>query len=148
MEVKSEMASEFSQQFNGTFFGTLEWVDLDALWLRVLAAPEGWYASLAGQPPPVAPLDAEALRRFVGELDALLRREHQEKFCGFVFADDRTQPGFIKIYDPNNLGCSCGTQAGANVPRWVLSRLRPDPIVVDQPLPNGRKRWWQTVFGG
>jgi hypothetical protein len=147
MKANTETASEFSRKFSGYFSGTLEWVDLDALWLRVLAAPEGWYASLAGEPPPVVPLEAEALRRLVGELDALLRREHEERFCGIVFTDDRDHPGFIKIYDPNNLGCSCGTQAGANVPRWVLSRLRPDPIVVEVPLPNGRKRWWQAVFG-
>ncbi len=147
MEASSGTASEFSRKFNGYFSGTLEWVDLDALWLRVLTTPEGWYASLAGEPPPVAPLEAVALKRFVGELDALLRREHEASFCGIVFADDRDQPGFIKIYDPNNLCCSCGTQAGANVPRWALSRLRPEPIVVDAPLPNGRKRWWQAVFG-
>ena len=147
MDASSKTASEFSLKFNGYFFGTLEWADLDALWARLLAAPEGWYASLSGEPPPEAPLEVEALRRFVTELDALLRREHVEKFCGIVFADNREQPGFIKIYDPNNLGCSCGTQVGANVPRWVLSRLRPDSIVVDQPLPNGRKRWWQGIFG-
>jgi hypothetical protein len=39
----------------------------------------------------------------------LLRAEHHESYCGIVYADDLENPRLIKIYDPNNLGSSCGS---------------------------------------
>jgi len=53
----------------------------------------------------------------------------------------------IKIYDPGNLGSSCGMHGGAHPPRWVLSRLRPEPVQDDAPLPAGRQRWWRRILG-
>jgi len=64
-----------------------------------------------------------------------------------VYADNLEVPGFIKIYDPNNLGSSCGMHGGAYPRRWLLTRLRPEHIADDAPLPAGRKRWRQTLFG-
>jgi len=136
----------FSQLLSGRFFGVIRWQDLDGLWLRVQAEPEGWYASLAGEAAPEAPMSTDALKSFVTEVDTLLRRKHEEDYCGIVYADDLEQPTFIKIYDPNHLGSSCGTHSGAYPPRWVLSRLRPERIVDDASLPNGRKRWWQALL--
>jgi len=141
------MESEFAQGLSGRFFGILRWQDLDTLWQRVQAEPEGWYASLTGTPAPEVPLSADALQRLLAEVDALLRREHDEDYCGIVYADDLERPTLIKIFDPNNLGSSCGTRSGAYPPRWVLSRLRPERIADDAPLPNARKRWWQALFG-
>lgn len=143
----TDSASDFSRQLSGRFFGVIRWQDLDALWLKVQVEPEGWYASLTGEALPEMPLAAAALQHFVAEVDALLRREHKEDYCGIVYADDLETPGFIKIYDPHNLGCSCGMHGGAYSPRWLLSRLRPELIVDAAPLPNARRRWWQALFG-
>jgi hypothetical protein len=145
--VTTMTASAFSRQLNGRFVGIIGWQDLDALWSRVLAYPEGWYASLTGETAPETPLDASALQRFVAEVDALLRREHGEDYCGIVYADDLERPTFVKLYDPNNLGSSCGTRSGAHPPRWLLTRLRPEAIADAAPLPNARKRWWDALFG-
>ncbi len=143
----TEAASAFAQQLNGNFLGMLQWQQLDDLWLRVRAEPRGWYASLVGEAAPEAPLEADALNRFVDEVDALLRREHKQDFCGIVFADNREQPAFIKIYDPHNLGSFCSCSSAPVPPRWVLSRIQPERIEDDGPLPGSRRSWWQRLFG-
>lgn len=141
------MDNGFAARMSGAFQGILHWPQLDALWSRVRAEPEGWYASLVGEPPPDAPLPPEALMKLVAEVDALLRREHEYDYCGIVYADDTVNPGFIKIYDPHNLGSSCGCSGAKIPPRWVLSRMKPEAIQDDAPLPNARRRWWQALFG-
>lgn len=140
------METDFATRMNGEFHGILRWQDLEALWHRVCTEPDGWYASLTGDSAPEAPLAADALKHFVSEVDALLRREHDYDYCGIVYADNPFQPGFIKIYDPHNLGSSCGCSGTKMPPRWVLSRIKPTLIEDDAPLPNSRKRWWQRLF--
>ena len=142
-----ETPGTFSQQLNGHLYGVLHWAQLDDLWIRVKASPEGWYASLAGEAVPTSVLSADALRNFVDEVDALLRREHQQDFCGIVYVDQREQPSFIKIFDPHNLGSSCSRNATPIPPRWVLSRCQPERIEDDAPLPSSRRHWWQRVLG-
>ncbi|MCG8047412.1 MAG: hypothetical protein N0E48_17590 [Candidatus Thiodiazotropha endolucinida] len=49
------------------------------------------------------------------------------------------------IYDPNNLGVSCGYSDNPPLPGWVLSKLPP----IDLPgtmVPKNRKRWWQALW--
>ncbi len=146
MNTQDTPEGAFAKKFKGRLYGVMQWHDLDALWQGVYVAPEGWYASLSGTEPAQQTLAADALKEFVGEVDALLRREHEEKYCGIVYADDLKQPSFIKIYDPHNLGSSCGVHAGAHPPRWVLSKQLPEAIVDSAPLPGSRKRWWQAIF--
>ena len=141
------MTETFTAHLNGYFKGILQWQELDALWAAVCAQPDGWYASLTGEATPDAPLSADALGRFIDELDVLLRREHDYDYCGIVYADDTVDPSLIKIYDPNNLGSSCGCGGARIPPRWVLSRMAPTAIEDEAPLPAGRKRWWQQLFG-
>jgi hypothetical protein len=140
------MNSDFSARMNGRFHGMLHWHQLDALWRQVRIAPEGWYVSLIGEVPTLEPVTPEALDNFVSEVDALLHREHEYEYCGIVYADDPENPSFIKIYDPHNLGSSCGSGGVRIQPRWVLSRMQPALIADEAPLPNSRKRWWQRLF--
>lgn len=141
------MPETFATRFNGNFKGILRWPQLDALWERVRSAPEGWYATLTGEAPPTEPLDRESLLKLITELDELLRREHDYDYCGIVYADNPEKPEFIKIYDPHNLGSSCGSSGTRIPPRWVLSRIQPEEIKDDAPLPGSRRRWWQRIFG-
>jgi hypothetical protein len=78
----------------------------------------------------------------------LLRREHDEKYCGIVYADDLQSPSFIKIYDPNNLGVSCGYSDNPPLPGWVLSKIQPVDLQSTQVVPKNRQRWWRALFGG
>lgn len=143
------MSGEFTARLDGRFHGVLAWRQLDDLWDRLRATPEGWYVSMSGTTSegPVQPASADEFGRFIDEVDALLRKEHREDYCGIVYVDDPGQPGFVKIYDPNNLGSSCGTQPGRVQPRWVLSRIPPDPVEERAPLPGNRLRWWSNLFG-
>lgn len=141
-------ASEFARRMNGYLHGMLRWPELDALWARVRADPQGWYAYQVGEALPSAPLDADALICFVDELDALLRREHQADYCGVAYADDPERPTLIKVYDPHHMGSFCGGGGPPIPPRWLLSRHRPEPIEDLAPVPMARRSWWRRVFGG
>ncbi|CAG0939103.1 hypothetical protein GALLN_00473 [Gallionellaceae bacterium] len=141
------MSQEFLKRMDGSFRGMLQWTDLDALWATVRANPEGWYVSLVGVEPVQQAMTSAALDTFITEVDSLLRREHDYSYCGIVYADQPEHPSFIKIYDPHNLGNSCGSSGVRIPPRWVLSRVPPALIVDEAPLPNSRRRWWQKLFG-
>jgi hypothetical protein len=138
---------DYMQAFRGSFTSTLRWHQLDALWqvLRDNAAG-GWYIYAIGETPPSRPSDRQQVLTFIDEVDKVLRAEHDEDYCGIVYADDLQQPAFVKIYDPNNLGVSCGYSDNPPLPGWVMSKIPP----VDLPatlVPKSRKRWWQGLFG-
>jgi hypothetical protein len=140
----------FIAAYRGSFRSALHWEHLDALWEAVLEQTDGpWYVYAVGEPPPEEPVEAPDLERFVSEVDTLLRREHDEDYCGIVYADDMQAPSFVKIYDPNNLGSSCGPGFGVPIhPGWILSRVPPVDLDAATPPPGNRRRWWQRVFGG
>ncbi len=137
----------FSDAFRGRFSGLLSWEQLDAFWSVVRnCAGGGWYLYAVGEAVPVAPASAEQVARFIGEIDALLRREHQEDYCGIVYADNVLEPTFIKIFDPNNLGVQCGFSDNPPLPGWVMSRLPPSDLKAQRPSPGNRRRWWQQLW--
>lgn len=137
----------FIAAFRGSFTSALRWPQLDQLWERVRGAPAGWYVYAIGEPPPERPTAPDSLRRFVEEIDDLIRREHDADYCGIVYSDVPEAPSMIKIYDPNNLGVSCGYSDNPPLPGWVLSRQKPvDLHAMRQPA--GRRRWWHRLFPG
>ncbi|RMG30976.1 MAG: hypothetical protein D6721_02515 [Gammaproteobacteria bacterium] len=137
----------FLEAFRGSFSGVLRWPQLDALWDRIRARPEGWYIYAVGEAPPTAPADPDKLEAFIREVDALLRREHEEDYCGIVYTDSFETPAFVKIFDPNNLGVSCGFSDNPPLPGWILSRIPPVDLPNSPIVPGNRKRWWQRIFG-
>jgi hypothetical protein len=52
----------------------------------------------------------------------------------------------VKIFDPHNLGVSCGFSDNPPLPGWILSKLAPIDLKVST-LPGNRRRWWQRLFG-
>ena len=139
----------FLSAFRGSFKATLRWPQLEHLWevLRRDAAGD-WYVYAIGEAPPGAPADAEQVSRFIEEVDKLIREEHDESFCGIVYADDLDKPSFVKIYDPNNLGMVCGYSENPPLPGWVMSKLRPVDLEAAMPPPHNRRHWWQRLFAG
>ncbi len=138
---------QFMQAFRGSFTSALRWHHLDALWARLKTrAGDGWYIYAIGEVPPDRPADAEQVQAFINKIDRLLREEHEEDYCGIVYADDLEQPAFVKIYDPNNLGVSCGYSDNPPLPGWLLTRIRPYDLKSAQVMPKIRKSWWQRVF--
>ncbi len=149
MSAEPGARSAFLRAFRGGFTGILRWPQLDALWARLRdRADAGWYVYSVGDPPPTEPASAEALERFLTEVDALLRREHEEDYCGIVYVDDPREPTFVKIFDPHNLGVSCGYSDSPPLPGWILSRIPPVDLPEALPKPAGRRRWWRRLFPG
>ena len=109
--------------------------------------PQGWYIYAVGEPLPNSPAAADDLLRFIDRIDAVLRTEHDEDYCGIVYADDLAAPRMVKIYDPANLGVSCGYSDNPPLPGWVLSRLAPVDLEAAR-QPARRRRWWQRLFRG
>jgi len=100
---------DFMAAFRGSFIAALRWPQLDALWSELQQnGANDWFIYAIGEPPPESPATAQDLQRFLSEMAVFLRREHAEDYCGIVYADRLERPAMIKIYDPHNLGVSCG----------------------------------------
>jgi len=137
----------FLTAFRGSFTAALRWHQLDALWARLRErADAGWFLYAVGESPPTEPADAARVEVFIAELDALLRAEHQEDYCGIVYADDPQAPTLVKIYDPHHLGVSCGSSANPPLPGWVMSLLPPVDLPAARAPANNRRRWWRRLF--
>lgn len=134
----------FERALQGPLTSLMGWDDLAAFWQR-LPADGGWYLYAVGEPAPSEPTGAAGVHEFIARVDALLRREHEEDYCGIVYADDLDRPTLIKIYDPNNLGVVCGSGSAPVLPGWVMSRLPPHDLKASTTA--SRRRWWQAFLG-
>jgi len=140
--------NDFMSAFQGSFTSALRWHHLDALWELIGGkADNGWFIYAIGEPPPEESASTQDLRLFLDEMAVFLRHEHEEDYCGIVYADNLQNPSLIKIYDPHNLGVSCGFSDNPPLPGWVLSRLQPCDLPSTRVLPNNRRRWWRKLFG-
>jgi hypothetical protein len=137
----------FVSAFRGNFTSTMRWHDLDDFW-NVLKAQtdDQWFIYAVGEEPPENPAAKQDLLNFIEKIDQLLRKEHEEDYCGIVYIDNKASPEFIKIFDPNNLGVTCGFSDNPPLPGWILSRIQ--PVELEQALnpPKNRQRWWQQLF--
>ena len=143
----SDEQVDFRAAFKGTFTGILRWEQLDALWQRLRDDAAGaWYLYAVGETPPSKTLSESEVLRFIDEIDELLRKEHEEDYCGIVYVDDKCSPSFVKIFDPHNLGVSCGYSDNPPLPGWILSKLMPVDLQAPMPQPGNRRRWWKRLF--
>ncbi len=138
------MSTEFERLYAGRLYGLVSWKQLEAFWER-LDPEAGWYLYAVGEAPPASPAAGDDPRRFVSQVHDLLRAEHREDYCGIVFADDLERPSMVKIYDPNNLGVSCGFSKNPPLPGWIMSRVPPLDLKPHGPAPGNRRRWWQGL---
>ena len=150
MTTGNSPTTEFQRLYTGRLWSVMAWDQLTALWQRIDPAA-GWYLLAVGvslaPTSGMATANAEDVSAFIERIDALLRAEHHESYCGIVYADDLENPRLIKIYDPNNLGSSCGSSKNPPLPGWIMSRLPPDEIIAIRAAPENRKRWWQGLLG-
>ena len=141
----ADAAAAFIATFRGSFTSMLRWPQLDQLWQLLREQNKSWFIYALGETPPQTVATTAQLHRFIDEIDKLIRREHEEEYCGIVYADNRDDPSFIKIYDPNNLGVSCGFSDNPPLPGWILSLEQPTDLS-QLPQPGNRRRWWQKLF--
>lgn len=141
--------SAYQRACNGLLKGILRWPELDTVWERLRHRNDGgWYVYTIGRPPPNAPASCDEFGRFLVEVGQRLRDEHREDYCGIVYVDDPEEPGFLKIYDPGNLGMVCGSSGAPPLPGWTLSRVAPDDLDALALRSSKRRHWWQRIFGG
>ena len=146
--MTEQAVDSYRAAFKGRFENVLRWEQLDALWAVLQQdAAGGWYIYAVGEEPPQRPADEALVRSFIGEIDQLLRKEHAEDYCGVVFADSMDSPLFVKIFDPHNLGVSCGFSDNPPLPGWILSKLPPVDLEAPVNLPANRRRWWNRLLG-
>ncbi|MFN4263936.1 MAG: hypothetical protein ACK4IT_10095 [Thioalkalivibrionaceae bacterium] len=139
----------FMDSYDGRLRGALQWADFDRLWQRLAErADDGWYVYAVGEPVPVAPVARADWLRALDAVAALLRKDHDESYCGIVFADSLDAPTFVKVFDPNNLGASCGSSGVRVLPGWVFSRVPPVHLQPPVALTASRRRWWRALLGG
>ena len=137
----------YVKAFRGNFTSTMRWHDLDAFWEVLKSqADDQWYIYAVGEVPPEETASKQHLLNFIDKIDELLHKEHEEDYCGIVYVDSKEQPEFIKIFDPNNLGVTCGFSENPPLPGWILSRI--PPVELEEALnpPKNRQRWWQALF--
>ncbi len=141
------MDQDYMTAFRGRFTSAMRWPQLDALWDALRRLNDGeWFVYAVGEKPPVEPVSTEQLDLFITRIDELLHQEHDHDYCGIVYADNLAEPTFIKIYDPNNLGVSCGFSDNPPLPGWILSRLQPIDLPEAIQPPKNRRSWWQKLF--
>lgn len=136
---------DFEGTLNGLLYSLLSWQQLSDFWPRIDIS-KGWYLYAIGEPLPSAPVDSTHVAAFIKKIDELLRRDHDEEYCGIVYADDLIHPNLIKIYDPHHLGSSCGSSKNPPLPGWVMSTMPPSELQPKGIVPANRKRWWQTFL--
>ena len=135
--------------YRGAFTSLLKWPDLDAFWEVLSAqADKGWYIYTTAEAPPSKAASPAELRAFIQEMDRHLHREHDEDYCGIVYTDNKTDPAYIKIYDPRNLGVVCGIGREPIFPGWIISLLPPRSLDHLPPLTDAAKPWWRRILPG
>ena len=140
--------SAYLRACNGRLKGILRWPELDAVWARLRQSDRaGWYVYTVGQPAPTTPASAEEFERFLAEIRQRLLNEHREDYCGIVYVDDFEAPGFVKIYDPGNLGMVCGSSDVPPHPGWTVSRAAPVDLNKASRPPRDDRRWWRRLPG-
>jgi len=137
----------YVEAFRGRFTSVLRWEQLNGFWNALRnQIDDQWYIYAVGEEPPAEVCSNEQMTRFINEIDTLLRKEHDEDYCAIVYADDLQAPQFVKIFDPNNLGVSCGFSENPPLPGWVLSKMKPINLEIALQPANNRRRWWQKIF--
>lgn len=147
MSQDQQYIEPYVEAFKGRFNSVMRWEQLNGFWDALRQQiDEQWYIYAIGEDAPVAPCTSEKVMTFIGEIDTLLRKEHDEDYCAIVYADDLENPRFVKIFDPNNLGVSCGFSENPPLPGWVLSKMQPVNLEDAFKPANNRRRWWQKIF--
>ncbi len=148
MTQNEEYSDPYVKRFKqGRFESLMRWEQLDSFWKNLRPQiDDSWYVYAIGEDAPNAPSSKETVLNFITEIDQLLHKEHEERYCGIVYADNHQNPDFIKIFDPNNLGVSCGFSDNPPLPGWVMSKMKPVNLQDALQPANNRRRWWQKIF--
>lgn len=128
----------FWSKFNGRFSGLLNWQDVDQLWEVLSASRDDWYVFDMDGDLPNQCANATEFANFLSVTLAFLRKRLRGNHVGFVYTDNRVHPQFVKIFDPQKMGVSCGVSSARVFPRWTLSMIAPDlPLPIEKEPTTG-----------
>lgn len=116
----------FWHRYNGRFSGLPTWPGFDAFWRRFEASGGDWYVFDPARDAPGAP--HPDIASALAEARACVEQARSRGFCGAVFADDLEAPDFVKVFDPDQMGGVCGGSRERVLPKWIFSRIAPDPL--------------------
>ena len=132
------MPRDFWTSFNGWFSGVLDWSDVETLFSSLRKNSKGWYlaemqssdesnpASVPDMPESV--LDEDDFLKFLVEAESVINKRRSRPYCGAIYVDNKDDPAFIKIFDPTKMGSSCSCSTEPVLPRWTISRIKPEPL--------------------
>jgi len=122
---------DYFQKFKGRFIGIMQLDDCDALLQKLIDIPDDWFIYDTLQPMPSERLHADDFINQVKLIKSIIDDEHDERYCGIVYADDIKNPTFIKIFHPKNLGKTCGSSENPPMPQWLISKEQPMDVVTE-----------------
>lgn len=144
--MSTSVEQNYVAAYRGNSTSLLRWHHLDEFWETLKQQADGWFIYAVGEEPPHVTASKDHLLKFIDEIDALLHKDHDEDYCGIVYTDNKETPRFIKIFDPHNLGVSCGFSENPPLPGWILSKLQPVELEAALRPPNNRRHWWNKIF--
>ena len=121
--------SSYIDKFQGRFIGIMQWDDCFSLLDNLTNNPNDWYLYDTLTQAPTTTISADVFIETINKIKTILTDEHQERYCGIVYADDLKTPSFVKIFHPNNLGKTCGSSENPPIPQWLLSKIPPEDVV-------------------
>ena len=107
--------------------GLLTWPDIDTFWETLARNPSGWFVYDLSSTPPKTPLPEAGFPRFLDTAKTLVNTRRELSHSGAVYTNNRATPTLVKIFDPSNMGTSCGGGHALVLPRYILSKIPPDP---------------------
>lgn len=143
--IETQAPPSFERLMNGLLYSLLSWKQLEDFWPKI-NTQTGWYIYAIGEALPAVTSSPNEVTDFIKRIDELLHNDHRESYCGIVYADNLDSPSMIKIYDPNNLGVSCGSSKNPPLPGWIMSIMPPIELHQKGIIPANRKRWWQSFL--
>jgi len=125
----------FWAAYNGRFSGILNWPDVEAFWASLAASSDDWFVFDTEHAAPDTPASAAEFTATLTAASALINTRREGSHCGAIYLDDIQCPKFIKIFDPAAMGSACNISSIPVLPRWILSRIKPDEMLVP-PVPE------------
>lgn len=138
---------DYLTQFQGRFIGIMQRQDCNVLLEKLIANPTNdWYFYDTLTTVPQATMSADEFVKSLTLIHGILKTEHQERYCGIVYVDDLESPSFIKIFNPKNLGKSCGSSEYPPIPQWLLSKIKPADVVKKFGSPSEKQGFLNKFF--
>jgi hypothetical protein len=125
----------FWRAYNGRFAGVPTWEAFDRFWLALRESGGAWYVFNPEIDAPDAP-ESDFAAALAEAHDCVAQVRKMRSYCGAVFADDLAAPSFVKVFDPWKMGGVCGGSGERVMPRWIFSRIAPDPLPLLPQMPE------------